>query len=166
MSSTLVSWAGLRGAVPIVLATFPVTAGHPDGQLIFDVVFFVVIVSVLVQGFTLEPLVTRLGLSAEPPVARHGGRGAPARRAGRRGPGDRGGLVGSASSAARSARCPRPTRRGSRSSSAASDVVVATGATAVEAGDRLVVFAPTRPGLLAALEGWVDDPASAAADQD
>ena len=46
------------------------------------------------------------------------------------------------------------------------DVVVATGATAVAAGDRLVVFAPTRPGLLAALEAWVDDPASATADQD
>ena len=49
------SWAGLRGAVPIVLATFPLTDGYPEGQLIFDVVFFVVVVSVLVQGFTLEP---------------------------------------------------------------------------------------------------------------
>ena len=77
----LVSWAGLRGAVPIVLATFPVTAGYPDGQLIFDVVFFVVIVSVLVQGFTLEPLVRRLGLAAEPPSHRDGGRGAAPRRA-------------------------------------------------------------------------------------
>ena len=46
------------------------------------------------------------------------------------------------------------------------DVVVATGSSAVAAGDRLVVFAPTRPGLVAALEGWVDDPASAAVDRD
>ncbi len=57
-----VSWAGLRGAVPIVLATFPLTVGHPDGQLVFDVVFFVVLLSATVQGATLSPLSRRLGL--------------------------------------------------------------------------------------------------------
>jgi cell volume regulation protein A len=58
----LVAWAGLRGAVPIVLATFLLTAGHPDGGLVFDVVFFVVILSTLVQGLTVPPLAARLGL--------------------------------------------------------------------------------------------------------
>jgi cell volume regulation protein A len=65
----LIAWAGLRGAVPIVLATFPLTTGHPDGSLIFDLVFFVVIVSVAVQGPTITPLARALGLAAEPPAA-------------------------------------------------------------------------------------------------
>ncbi len=56
----LVSWAGLRGAVPIVLATIPLTAGHPDGSLVFDVVFVVVIVSLVVQATTVGSLVKRL----------------------------------------------------------------------------------------------------------
>ena len=60
----LVSWCGLRGAVPIVLATFPFTAGHPDGQLIFDLVFFVVLVSTALQGGTVRLVSRKLGLVA------------------------------------------------------------------------------------------------------
>ena len=61
----LVSWAGLRGAVPIVLATYPLTADYPDAQLVFDVVFFVVLVSVAVQGTTIAMVARRLGLAAD-----------------------------------------------------------------------------------------------------
>ncbi len=61
----VVSWAGLRGAVPIVLATFPLTAGLEDGRLIFDVVFYVVLVSAALQGLTVAPLAQRLGLLRE-----------------------------------------------------------------------------------------------------
>jgi cell volume regulation protein A len=53
-----VSWAGLRGAVPIVLATYPLLAGLPNAQIIFDIVFFSVLASVLLQGTTI-PLVAR-----------------------------------------------------------------------------------------------------------
>jgi len=59
---TFVAWAGLRGAVPIVLATIPLTAGYPEGSLVFDTVFFVVLTSAVVQGLTIGPLAGRLGL--------------------------------------------------------------------------------------------------------
>lgn len=65
--SVAISWAGLRGAVPVVLATIPLTAGHPDGALVFDVAFVVVVISVAVQAPLLAPLARRLGLSVAPP---------------------------------------------------------------------------------------------------
>ena len=61
----VISWAGLRGAVPVVLATIPFTAGHPDGALIFDVTFVVVVLSVALQGTTVGILARRLGVVAD-----------------------------------------------------------------------------------------------------
>ena len=48
-----VSWTGLRGAVPIILATYPLTQGHPHAKFMFNVIFFVVLTSVMIQGKTL-----------------------------------------------------------------------------------------------------------------
>jgi len=63
----LVSWVGLRGATPIILATFPLLAGLPEAQLIFNVVFFVVLTSVLIQGTTIPQVARWLRLAAPPP---------------------------------------------------------------------------------------------------
>ena len=59
-----VSWAGLRGAVPIVLATFPMVAGVPSAFTIFNIVFFVVLLSSIIQGPTINWMAKRLGLVA------------------------------------------------------------------------------------------------------
>jgi cell volume regulation protein A len=65
----LLGWAGLRGAVPIVLATFALSSDVPHKNTIFNAVFFVVLVSAIAQGTTLEPLARRLGVvSPAPPV--------------------------------------------------------------------------------------------------
>ena len=63
-----ISWVGLRGAVPIILATFPVLAGAPGAEAMFHVVFFIVVVNAFLPGMTV-PWVTRwLGMeSADPP---------------------------------------------------------------------------------------------------
>ncbi len=59
----LVAWVGLRGATPIILATFPLVADVPEAVLLFDVVFFVVLTSVLIQGSTLGPVARLLGVT-------------------------------------------------------------------------------------------------------
>ncbi|WAL63645.1 potassium/proton antiporter [Amycolatopsis cynarae] len=59
------SWAGLRGAVPIVLAMIPLALGLPDAERLVDAVFVLVVVLTLVQGTTLSRLAGVLGLSAE-----------------------------------------------------------------------------------------------------
>ena len=59
----MLGWAGLRGAVPVVLATFPVIAGVPHSEEFFNIVFFAVLVSTVVQGSTFEPLARRLGVT-------------------------------------------------------------------------------------------------------
>src|SRR3954463_16487384 len=65
----LLGWAGLRGAVPIVLATFALSSQIPHKETVFNAVFFVVLVSTIAQGTTLESLARRLGLvSTVPPL--------------------------------------------------------------------------------------------------
>ena len=73
---TFLSWVGLKGAVPITLATFPLMFATPDislqASLLFDVVFFIVVLSAVIQGTTLTPVARWLGLERprdpEPPV--------------------------------------------------------------------------------------------------
>lgn len=64
----LLGWAGLRGAVPIVLGTFVLSSEVEEAETIFNAVFFVVVVSALVQGMTLERVATRLGLVTPGPA--------------------------------------------------------------------------------------------------
>jgi len=59
-----VSWVGLRGAVPIVLATFPLIAGIPQADIIFNIVFFIVLTSAILQGWFLPSTAKLLKLNA------------------------------------------------------------------------------------------------------
>jgi cell volume regulation protein A len=68
-ATAMVGWVGLRGAVPIVLATFALEAGVEGAQTIFDVVFFVVVVSVLLQGTTIPTVARWLRVTGPMPAA-------------------------------------------------------------------------------------------------
>lgn len=72
-SKLFTSWAGLRGAVPIVLATYPLAAGMEVGEDVFNLVFFAVILSISIQGSTLSSVARWLRLSTPSrPMQRYG----------------------------------------------------------------------------------------------
>lgn len=64
----VLGWAGLRGAVPVVLATFPVIAEVPHSLEFFNIVFFAVLLSTLLQGSSFEPLARRLRATTTEPA--------------------------------------------------------------------------------------------------
>ncbi|MDR0658577.1 MAG: potassium/proton antiporter [Mediterranea sp.] len=69
-SLIFVSWVGLRGAVPIIFATYPVVAGIEGSNIIFNIVFFITILSLVIQGTTI-PFVARL-LNLSTPLEKTG----------------------------------------------------------------------------------------------
>ena len=62
-SRLFLSWVGLRGAVPIIFATYPVVEQLPEAKVIFNIVFFITILSLLIQGTTVAAVARVLGLS-------------------------------------------------------------------------------------------------------
>jgi len=69
-SKLFISWVGLRGGVPIVFATYPILAGIPKADLIFNLVFFISVTSVLLQGTTLSYVAKLLHVSLPAKIKR------------------------------------------------------------------------------------------------
>lgn len=63
-----ISWVGLRGSVPIVLATYPALAGVDDALLYFDIAFFIVLASLMIQGWMVAPMARLLGVIVPAPT--------------------------------------------------------------------------------------------------
>lgn len=72
-SKLFLSWVGLRGSVPIVFATYPLLAGIPRADLIFNLVFFISVTSVLLQGTTLAWVAKLLHVTLPPAIKRRTG---------------------------------------------------------------------------------------------
>jgi cell volume regulation protein A len=72
-SKFFISWVGLRGSVPIVFATYPLLAGIPKADLIFNLVFFISVTSVLLQGTTLSYVAKLLHVTLPPNIKRRTG---------------------------------------------------------------------------------------------
>jgi len=64
--TTFIGWVGLRGAVSILLGILPIVAGLPNGQVLFNVAFIIVLTSLLVQGWSIGPMARWLGLIVPP----------------------------------------------------------------------------------------------------
>lgn len=153
-------WAGLRGAVPCVLATFPIIAGVHDSLEFFNIVFFAVVVSTILQGASFEQFAERLGVTSDQPaLPRPLADSGTIRGLGAEvveypvGPGDA--IVG-----ARIHRLGLPTE--SLVSVIVRDgaAVMPHGATVIEAGDELhvLVRAEAAPQLPDLLDRWRDGP--------
>jgi potassium/hydrogen antiporter len=149
------AWAGLRGAVPIVLAIFPFTVGYPAGSLIFDVTFFVVLVSAALQGLTVAPVARLLGLRAGKTAWDAVADLVPLDSAGvdvvelEIGPAN--GVAG-----CRLRDAPMPLTARVAAVLRADAVTVPDGDTRVVAGDLLIVVAPHADGLATALTRWAE----------
>ena len=66
-SKTYISWVGLKGAVPIIFATYPVIDNVEGSSLIFNIVFFITLLSLMIQGMTITSFANRLHLSLPVP---------------------------------------------------------------------------------------------------
>jgi cell volume regulation protein A len=151
----VLAWAGLRGAVPIVLATFALLDDHPAGLTIFNVVFFVVILSTAAQGMTVGLLARHLGLEADPepwspiveavPVDRLGGELVEVE------------LGGASPAVDHQLRdVPLPERCRITAIIRGDDVLVPDGSTVLAAGDLLLVLAPDAGTSVAAIRRWAE----------